>query len=73
MYGNPQEQMIGKLTEMGFPRDQVIKALNAAFNDPDRAVEYLFNPEAMPPPEEPPMAPQAGGSKQNMMGPGSLG
>ena len=34
----------------GFPRDQAIAALNAAFGNADRAVEYLFNgiPDDLP-------------------------
>lgn len=28
---------------MGFPRDQCVKALKAAWNNPDRAAEYLLN------------------------------
>jgi len=28
---------------MGFPKEQCVKALKAAFNNPDRAVDYLLN------------------------------
>lgn len=34
---------VQQLCEMGFPEDQVRQALQAAFNNPDRAVEYLMN------------------------------
>jgi len=54
--GAELEKAIEELQAMGFPRDQCVAALRAAFNNPDRAVEYLLNgiPEGMMAP-----APQA--------------
>lgn len=39
--GPAYEEAIGRMVEMGFSREAVIKAMKAGFNNPDRAVEYL--------------------------------
>ncbi|KAF9407915.1 hypothetical protein BGZ94_002518 [Podila epigama] len=41
--GSNFELAIQGMIEMGFPREQCIRAMRASFNNPDRAVEYLFN------------------------------
>lgn len=41
--GEQVNATVQQLCEMGFPEDQVRSALQAAFNNPDRAVEYLMN------------------------------
>eukprot|EP00930_Biecheleria_cincta_P070207 TRINITY_DN57855_c0_g1_i1.p1 TRINITY_DN57855_c0_g1~~TRINITY_DN57855_c0_g1_i1.p1 ORF type:complete len:371 (-),score=95.31 TRINITY_DN57855_c0_g1_i1:59-1171(-) len=41
--GEGLETSIQMLCDMGFPRDMVVRCLRAAFNNPDRAVDYLMN------------------------------
>jgi UV excision repair protein RAD23 len=40
--GDGLQAAINNMVEMGFPRDQVLRAMRASFNNADRAVEYLM-------------------------------
>jgi len=41
--GPAYEQAVDSLMALGFDRPQVVRALQASFNNPDRAAEYLFS------------------------------
>lgn len=43
MSAEEYENALTFLMGMGFPREQCIAAMRAAFNNADRAVEYLFS------------------------------
>ena len=50
--GTALQETINNMMAMGFEREMCVKALRAAFNNPDRAVEYLLTgiPENLVPP-----------------------
>jgi UV excision repair protein RAD23 len=41
--GSVYNDAVANLVSMGFEREQVVKAMRAAFNNPDRAAEYLLS------------------------------
>lgn len=67
--GGVPEELVTQISEMGFDPADVRAALQASFNNPDRAVEYLMNgyPPGVgpnqPAPSQPAPQPSSGGSQ----------
>ncbi|KAK4054270.1 UV excision repair protein rad23 [Microbotryomycetes sp. JL201] len=43
LMGSALEESVQNMMAMGFPREQIMKAMRASYNNPDRAVDYLLN------------------------------
>ncbi|KAJ3265604.1 hypothetical protein HDU77_004612 [Chytriomyces hyalinus] len=69
--GPAYQAAVQNLIEMGFPAEQVARAMKAAYNNPDRAAEYLMtgipdNIESLAPPATPaPRSAQAAATTPN--------
>jgi len=63
--GQEFDSQIAMIMDMGFAEDQVKIAMRAAFNNAERAVEYLMDPSSMPAVEAPQAAAPGGAVPAN--------
>ena len=73
--GSELETAVSNMVEMGFDRQQVMKAMRASFNNPERAVEYLMTgiPQHLEQPEQPQQQAQGGDAEQQPAQPAQQG
>lgn len=43
MTGPAYNKALEEIISMGFEKEKVVQALRAAYNNPDRAIDYLLN------------------------------